>query len=425
MRDDAKTRHSATREAAVSKHTIVVGSAEIHVDVRGAGPAVVLLHGLGLRGALWKRMLDGFSEAHRLVVLDLRGAGATRETAREELSLARWADDLGAVLDALEVERPVIVGHSLGASIALKYALERPDGVRSLVLIGAEADLSNLAPRMTAAAERIRATGMQAWVDEFWSKNPPFSDASLARDASLLTEYRELLLENDPEDYVRQCLAIASAESLSGRLRDVRQPVLVLVGGSDDRTLPEHGRRLAHELPDARVVELPDVGHTIPLEAPGETARAIAEFLAELGDGDGDAPRPHARVLRADTTPRNTREGPFGHLDVRWVVGPDTGASLISFGQSTYPFRATHPNHYHPNAEEVVMVVSGRGIQIVGHETLDMGPGDICFIPRNTPHRITGASDDEDLVILWAFGGAASLEDAGYVPLPDDAKEAM
>jgi len=79
---------------------------------------------------------------------------------------------------------------------------------------------------------------------------------------------------------------------------------------------------------------------------------------------------------------------------------------------------ATHENHHHPNAEEVVMVVQGRGTQIVGDDALDVEPGDICFIPRSTPHRITGTSE-EDLVILWAFGGAASIEQAGYVPLPD------
>jgi oxalate decarboxylase/phosphoglucose isomerase-like protein (cupin superfamily) len=124
------------------------------------------------------------------------------------------------------------------------------------------------------------------------------------------------------------------------------------------------------------------------------------------------------RVFRADTTERNSREGPFGHLDVRWVIGADAGASLIAFGQSSYPQGATHENHYHPNAEEVVMVVSGRGVQIVGDDSLEVGAGDICFIPRNTPHRITGGSED-DLVILWAFGGAATLEAAGYVPIPD------
>jgi pimeloyl-ACP methyl ester carboxylesterase/quercetin dioxygenase-like cupin family protein len=398
---------------AVTEQRVVVDSVEIHVEVVGEGDPIVLIHGLGLSGALWNRMRDAFGPGHQLVLFDLRGAGATRELRREELSLGRWADDLGALLRALGISRPVLLGHSLGANVALKYALDRPGDVRALVLLGADANLSNLAPRMLAAVERIEDIGLQAWVEQYWSQNPPFSAASLTRDPSMLEEYRDLLLENDAADYVRQCRAIATAEDLAHRLAEVSRPALVLVGGSDDRTLPEHGLRLASELEDARVIELPDVGHTLPLEAPEATATAVRTFLEEIDarvDGTG--------VLRADTTPRNAREGPFGHLDVRWVVGPGTGASLIAFGQSTYPSGATHENHYHPNAEEVVMVVSGRGTQIVGDAAHDVGAGDICFIPCGTPHRITGTSE-EDLVILWAFGGAASIEQAGYVPLPD------
>lgn len=396
----------------MAEQHLVVGSVEIHVETVGQGVPVVLLHGLGLSGAVWNRVRDGFGPGYQLILVDLRGAGRTHELRREELSLERWADDLGALLRVLKIHRPVLVGHSLGASIALKYALERPDDVCALVLIGADATLSNLAPRMLASAERIESIGIEAWVADYWSKNPPFSDQSLDRDPEILEEYRDLLLQNDPVDYVRQCRAIATAENLADRLGDVTQPVLVLIGGSDDRTLPEHGRQLAGDLADARVVELPDVGHTLPLEAPGATARAVRTFLEEV------ARTGRAGVLRADTTARNSKEGPFGHLDVRWVVGPQSGATLIAFGQSTYPCGATHENHFHPNAEEVVMVVSGRGTQIVGDDALELGAGDICFIPRDTPHRITGTSE-EDMVILWAFGGAASIEQAGYVPLPD------
>lgn len=400
-------------EARMVVEHVVVGSLETHVEVVGEGMPVVLIHGLGLSGALWNRVRDCFRPGYQLIVPDLRAAGDTREIEHAELSLGLWADDLVGLLAALGVERPVLVGHSLGASIALKVALEHPNDVRALALIGADATLSNLAPRMLASAERIEGVGLESWVSEHWSKNPPFSAESLDRDPEILGEYRDLVLANDPVDYVRQCRAIAEAEDLSGRLGQVAQPTLVLIGAKDDRTLPEHGRALAERLGDSRVVELPNVGHTLPLEAPAAVAAAVSAFLEDVAPGAR-----RARVLRADTTPRNAPDGPFGHLDVRWVVGPQTGATLISFGQSTYPQGATHENHYHPNAEEVVIVVSGHGTQRVGDDALEVGAGDICFIPRNTPHRITGTSDDA-LVILWAFGGAASMEQAGYVPLPD------
>jgi pimeloyl-ACP methyl ester carboxylesterase/quercetin dioxygenase-like cupin family protein len=403
----------------MAEQRCLVDGADLAVDVEGDGSPLVLIHGLGLSGELWNRFGATLGSHYRVLRVHLRGAPRSRELERTELSLERWADDLGAALDALDVQRPVIVGHSLGATIALKFALERPDRARALVLIGTEANLSNLAPRMLSSAEQIESGGLRAWIDEVWAKNPPFSEASLRRDPTILDEYRRLLLENDSVDYVRQCRAIASAEDLSGRLGELVPPALIVVGVRDDRTLPEHGRELASGIRSARLVEFADVGHTVPLEAPEQTAAAVDAFVDEIDTAAAASGNGAAAVLRADTTPRNPREGPFGHLDVRWVVGEHNGASLIAFGQSTYPYRATHENHYHPNAEEVVMVLSGRGTQIVGDRSLDLGPGDICFIPRNTPHRIIGTSEDQELVILWAFGGAASIETAGYVPLPD------
>ena len=405
--DGAPNRHH--------EQQILVDGAELHVEVQGDGLPLVFVHGLGLQAALWNRVCDALGGGYRLVRLSLRGSPRSRELDPRELTLERWAADVGGVIDALVLDRPIVVGHSLGGAVALRFALDRPYTPRAVVLMCTEANLSNLAPRMRASAERIEQEGLEPWLEGPWAANPPFAAASLARDPSLLDEYRNLLRENDPRDYVRQCLAIASAESLGGRLDEVVAPALVVVGSEDDRTLPEHGRALAAGILQGRLVELEGIGHTVPMEAPEATAEAIESFVAEVAAGaDGGA-----RILRADTTPRGSRVGPFGHLDTRWVVGPHTGASLISFGQSTYPNGATHENHYHPNADEVVMVVQGRGTQEVGEVSLELGPGDICLIPRSTPHRITGTSADEDLVILWAFGGAADMEQAGYVPLPD------
>lgn len=124
-------------------------------------------------------------------------------------------------------------------------------------------------------------------------------------------------------------------------------------------------------------------------------------------------------VIRpADVAPV-VADGPFGHLDVRWLVSAEaTGARQVAFGQTIYQgaasgAEATHELHYHPNAEEIVLVTAGRAEQVIGDETLTMGPGDVCFIPSGVPHRISALSEDE-LVILWVLG-AASMEAAGYV----------
>lgn len=121
-------------------------------------------------------------------------------------------------------------------------------------------------------------------------------------------------------------------------------------------------------------------------------------------------------VVRADATPPADLSGTtFAHLDVRWLVNAErNGAELTGVGQTIYPHdAASHEAHSHPNAEEVVIVQSGTGRHLVGEQWYDIGPGDVIFVPRNVVH---GAEciGDEDLVIYWVLGGAATLEDAGY-----------
>jgi 3-oxoadipate enol-lactonase len=243
---------------------------------------IVLLHGLGASGALWQRVRAPLRADYRLITPDLRAAGKTRELKRGDLSLALWAEDLSGLLADLDVRRPIVVGHSLGAAVALKYALEFPDDLRALVLISTDPTISRIGPRMRSSVERIGNVGFAGWVDEYWSKAMPFSATSMVRDPTIVADYRTMLLANDGEDYVRQCLAISSAEDLAGRLDDVTHPALVIVGDKDDRTRPEHGRELAEQLPDARLQILTDVGHTAPMEAAVAVADAIKTFSSEV-----------------------------------------------------------------------------------------------------------------------------------------------
>ena len=124
---------------------------------------------------------------------------------------------------------------------------------------------------------------------------------------------------------------------------------------------------------------------------------------------------PEYLVNTAETPPADFSGTAFSHLEVKLLVSEErNGASLTYVGQTVYPAGgATHEAHYHPNAEETIIVQSGVGRHRVGDIWYDIGPGDIIFVPKGAVH--TAVSGDEDLVIYWVLGGAASLEEAGYV----------
>jgi quercetin dioxygenase-like cupin family protein len=110
----------------------------------------------------------------------------------------------------------------------------------------------------------------------------------------------------------------------------------------------------------------------------------------------------------------------FAHLDVRWLVSEArNGSEMVGVGQTIYPAGGgTHEHHLHPDAEEVVIVMSGSGWHRVGESIYQISPGDVVYVPRNTPHSACCTSG-EDMVIIWVLGGAPSLERAGYQPVDE------
>lgn len=129
-------------------------------------------------------------------------------------------------------------------------------------------------------------------------------------------------------------------------------------------------------------------------------------------------------VVRADTTPPDDASGtPFAHLDIRTLISEQRqGSQRTMVGRTVYwGGGATHEHHLHPHAEEIVIVLSGCGWYRVGDSFYDLAPGDVVFVPMNTPHS-GGSSGDEDMVILWILGGAPSMEKAGYISVPEIAR---
>ena len=130
----------------------------------------------------------------------------------------------------------------------------------------------------------------------------------------------------------------------------------------------------------------------------------------------------HAR-LEFEATPRDSAlrsEDGWVEMDVRWLFTRDTvGSEHSVFGITVFPPGSKHDIHRHPNAEEFEYLVSGRGIARVGDADVELGPGEVVFVPTNDYHGFENTGD-EPVFMIWGYAGAASLDEAGYIRYVDD-----
>ncbi|MEM8925222.1 MAG: alpha/beta fold hydrolase, partial [Actinomycetota bacterium] len=213
---------------------------------------------------------------HQLVTVDLPGHGATdavHDTADLPTAAELLADAGGSA---------IYVGYSMGGRIALHAALQRPETVRGLVLIGATAGLDDPDDRAArreadeALAERLLTIGLEAFLDR-WLAAPLFAGLSPS------AQCRPARLRNRPAGLaasLRHC-GTGTQEPLWDRLSAITAPVLV-VAGDDDPKFLAIGERLTATLPDATMRTAPST-HAVHLACPTTTAELVRRFAAEHG----------------------------------------------------------------------------------------------------------------------------------------------
>jgi quercetin dioxygenase-like cupin family protein len=104
-------------------------------------------------------------------------------------------------------------------------------------------------------------------------------------------------------------------------------------------------------------------------------------------------------------------------MDVRWLVTRETvGAQEAVFGVTYFPPGSRHEVHRHPGAEEVEYLIAGEGVARVGDADVSMTVGDAVYVARDEYHGFRNTSETETAVMVWSYHGAASLDEAGYIP---------
>lgn len=277
-----------SRPSTLSRQVRLSTGTDVAFQIAGSGPALVFLHGWSLAASLFRTQLSHFSTRHTVVLLDFRNHGAS-PPCFDGADLTSLANDLGEVMALLDLDKPVVVGHSMGAAVCWEHLLlHGNDRIRGLISI-------DQPPCMVAAEDwpvpqRLAAGSAftREELDEYCSLvgNPllrrRFVDA-IAGPGCPVQIRQELLLASPSlqPDFAARLLLDAATRDWREAVTQLRVPTLV-IAGEHSNVPPQSQQWLAQAMPNATVAVMPDTGHVMFLTHPQSFNRLVEGFIKDI-----------------------------------------------------------------------------------------------------------------------------------------------
>jgi pimeloyl-ACP methyl ester carboxylesterase len=235
------------------------------------------MHGLGSSQDYYVPLVPNFlKNDFRCIVFDNTGAGRSSYTQIEQ-SIASLSEDVIGILDALNVDKAILVGHSMGGIIAANLTATRNDRIVASVWIGPVYPSENVAKVFEKRIETVESEGMEAMANTI----PQAAVGSKASDL-VKAMIRELLLAQNPQGYISNCKVIRGAKP--PEYAKVKVPVLVIAGEEDKSAPLDAVKKIYGEIgvEEKKLVVMEGVGHWHCLEAPEVVGKHILDFYHEI-----------------------------------------------------------------------------------------------------------------------------------------------
>ncbi len=258
---------------------------ELHGD---SGEPLVFVHGYTGDITDWRFQIPEFCPTHRVLVMDLRGHGASDAPAsRDAYSIEQMADDVEALIDRVGFDRYHLLGHSMGGAIAQEIALRSPERVITLTLEDTGAKLAgdpdDDIARYTAGRVQIALEeGMEALANRSANLEPP-----PYLPAARLAEERERLTRMSVDAFVGAAHAIREWPGARDRVSAIEIPTLIICGELDAPVLFKASQELAELIPNAKLTIVPQAAHSPQYERPDLFNRALREHIEKQAETTG------------------------------------------------------------------------------------------------------------------------------------------
>ena len=261
-------RYASVDDVAIYVHHTGPTTLPGHPPVLEHGATVVCLHGAGGNQGVFDGLFEAVEGEHDLVAFDQPGHGRSGglDSLGDIHAMARMTRELLALL---QIERPVLLGHSMGGMLAIQYALDFPEHLAGLVVSAAPTALEGLGDSIENTRKVTEGKARREFRRELYSP-------AATREAMQKGFMEDI--KTDPRAQLGDLIA-CQAWSGTADVSAIASPTLVVRGTDEVEAVAKGVDALAAEIPGARHVVIPDAGHKLPIEQPAALAQALKSFL--------------------------------------------------------------------------------------------------------------------------------------------------
>ena len=280
MTDYLATIPQAAHQANQQEWEQTVSTGGVAYDERGAGPPILFLHGIGGGARHFGGQLAHFAPTHRAIAWDMPGYG--RSTPLPIVTIDALAGALAAFIDELALDRPIILGHSLGGMVLQRFLALRPHGARAAILSQTSAAFGSRDPAWEERFIHHHLAPLDAGQD-LASLAAALVEQSTApgADPAGLAVARDCMAATPTATYRDNLLALRGFDARAG-LPHIAVPTLLVAGAQDTAAPPAGMERMAARIPGATLAVLEGCGHLAHLEQPVAFNEILAIFLRAM-----------------------------------------------------------------------------------------------------------------------------------------------
>ena len=241
---------------------------------------IVFVHGFAFTAAMWDHQVAALSKDYYCITYDVRGLGRS-EVGDGQYTLEMFVDDLFHIIDALELDRPIAIGLSMGGYIVLRAVERRATRFRGLVLCDTKSEADDNAGRIARAQaiSTVNRDGVRAYAPLLVSLC--FSEDAQEKRPQLYHDALDQVARQNPQGVKGCVLAMAGRTDTTASLSNIDLPTLVVVGQNDRISPPALMRSMQEKIAGCELSVIADAGHMAPLENPVAVNHALERFLAD------------------------------------------------------------------------------------------------------------------------------------------------